>query len=270
MSDAKTQTKPKDKNSKPQKAKRPPKPVGLATLVVFSGLAAILGAIGGYGLSSVLKTETTSIDLTSVEGEIANLEKTQALLEARINRLDATQKSLTEVNQSPSKALSDIENRIQALESGVAIENSGLDLTNFQTRLEGMELQISELPQTGPNTGQEIDIPSVDLSPLEQRVALLERQLGELQNAGREDRSEFPKDAVIASLSSEDTEPSKNWFKRAIDSQITVRDDTHLKTVDEITILIDKGDIKGAIKLIETLPISAQTAAEDWVEAVTD
>ncbi len=271
MSEAKTNKATDNAKAAPKKSKKPARPIGMKTVFVGSVLAALLGALGGFSLTRFALPKSEPVNLSPIETKLADFEKKRASLEARLNRIEATQKTLQEERDTPDQDLDDITARIMALESGAVLENSNFDLTDFSSRLSGLELQMSEMAQSGSATPLEMpEGAKVDLGPLERRVAALEARIESQKVSATRLIPAFPKAAVIAALETPQEAESKGWFGRLIDSQITIVDGESLKTVDEITILIGQGDIDGAVKLIATLPPSAQTAARDWVKSVSD
>ena len=271
--------KPKGRSAKPKpkRTKSPGPGISIPGAVALAVLAAGAGALGGAALSRAYMPAQDAIDLSPVETQIADLNKARSQTEAKLNRLETAQDRLAkksapepadlsgildrldalEQAEAPAADLSGLETRLSALEAGEIAAGTDTDFSDLFARLDALENEPRQ------SSG------SVDLDDIKRRLTALENKPETV--AARDIRTipPFPKQAVLDALETPDPDKKKNWFQRAIDSQITIVDDEHLKTVDTITTLLEQGDLDGALIEIDTLPTAAQDALADWLKSVT-
>ena len=277
--DAAKPEKPKKAAAKPQK--KSPKPAGNGVsfpgAVAMSVLAAGAGALGGAAISRAYMPRVDTVDLAPIEKTIADLEKAGKSSEAKLNRLENTQNKLSrqsapepvdlsdilgrldqlERAEAPATDLSPLETRLSALEAGEVAETADMDFSRLYARIDALEKR--EVAASEP----------VDLGDIERRLTALENRSQPVPARDIRAIPPFPKQAVLDALSTSEPDKKRNWFQRALDSQITIVDDEDLKTVDVITTLLERGDIDGALIEIGTLPPEAQDALSDWMQSVT-
>ena len=217
--------------------------------------------------------ETNQLSISEIETRIAALEAGIVATEGGFDfsdferRLKALENSKTNDHEIEAEAadgtgadLSAIETRITALEDKLSSQEMTEEAGDYS--LQDIEARIAALEQSVPN--ELPDVPAA-LAPLLVRLDALEVKA----NAAPLLIPPFPKQAVLDAMVEAGSEEKGNWFQRVVDSQITVVDETHIETVNDITKLVEEGDVKSALKKIETLPGEAQDAAAAWVDAVT-
>ncbi len=270
-------------------------------------LASLFGAVGGgAGIYAALnkispKSATTqTVDLSPLEGNFKRLS----------TRLKTAEDKLQEVANRPAPEptqdfeptdLSDVENRLQALESAPrpeidpealsalqSAQKDGFkwpDVSNLETRIESLESEPdaevqTELPaellerltaleenidslQNAPSeTGQAGEA----LSALEARLAALENRPAPIPVVERVSILAFPKDQLMDAL---ETTKSGNLIEKTLSRHIRVKDaNDPLTLIEGIETDLSGGDLTAALEKFKRLPEPVQSAGQAWYESV--
>ncbi len=201
-------------------------------------LASLLGAAGGVGAAYYFKTEPA--ELSSLQNDIANLERAVSQLENK---------------PMPKTDLSRIEARLSALENAPAPTLPDIDPETL-SRLESLQEAGAEWP---------------DMSVIEARLEALENRPAietQIVTATPETLSisapiAFPKEALIEAANNQPV--SGGFFKRALSKHVQVKDADHpLVMIDAIETAIADGDLDIAKAKFDALPSTIRSAGQDW------
>jgi hypothetical protein len=279
--------------------------------VVLTGLlAGLIGAGGGaFGVYAGLKAQTPdaapdiSADLAAVttplNAKIETLERRLIKAEASVRDVKSSSKS------TPTPIdLSSIESRLEALETTPtseidpaaiaalqAAQADGFewpDVSTLETRLTGLEAEISNLPdstqtEVSSDLGDRLEALETDflaanigdrLSAMDSRNAeMLEGRISALENRGsvapiiqRISVLAFPKDALLKAAE-DNTEGG--FMKKALSKHVRVKDDDNPRIlIDQIEADISEGRLEAAAIKFERLPAPVKVAGQAWYESV--
>ena len=200
--------------------------------------------------------ENAAQDISAFETRITALEAGTIAAESGIDFADIDARLKALENSAPQGEIADdiekptaefdmapIEDRIAALEG--RLSSIELPEDTDPNRIADIETRIAALENAEPAAMP--DVPAA-IAPLLARLDALEAKA----SAAPLLIPPFPKQAVLDAMVEAGSGKKGNWFQRVVDSQITVVDDAHIETVNDITNLVEAGDVKTALKKIET------------------
>lgn len=288
-------------NVKPENVSEPkPRFVGYKTLGLATLLAAILGTIGGTGLSKF--TTSSGPDLSLLNSQLETIQSENQALRAQLNQLQQDIKKSKPV--AAKVDFSGVQSRLKALEQTnaqiIEIQNAGpaidadlvarletlqaegspvLDLSDINSRLDKIETAASNAPS--------------DLADRETFLAQLKSEIladetflqtltppAETANikAVVADKSgigttlpvgtvpPFPKLSILKAL--DEADASLGWVQRTLNKNITVQsEDNPRYLVELIEMDLKSKDYSEALAKFDKLPELAKTAGKDWRNA---
>ena len=280
-----------------------PRFVGYKTLGLATLLAAIMGTIGGTGLSKF--TTSSGPDLASLNSQLEKVQSENQALKAQLTRL---QSELKKPRSAAKVDLSGIQSRMAALEKTnaqilktqnetstpkidpdlvarlEALQEEGspaLDLSDIKTRLDKVETDASTAPS------DLIDDREALIAQLKTEILADETFLQTLTpiaeasnpNAAVIDKSAsdetlprgsvlppFPKASILRAL--DEADASLGWVKRTLNKNITVQsEDNPRYLVELIEMDLKSKDYSEALAKFDKLPELAKMAGKDWRDA---
>ncbi len=290
---------PKSAKSKPAKpSRRQGSGVSFPVAAGMAVLAAFAGAAGGWILPKIfdpanaapaqaitqnaqaLKAMQQSVDglktsqssLRKDLGGVAQTVSNRTGQAAQIIALEADVSGLksVDINAERAAALDPVTARIDALETLITPEGEETGVASqLLGRLDALETRLEALLATPPVSKEPI-ILSYSTTPGESGPGLEDPQITPADAAEVYDLvAQFPREAMLSALSVQSQnikEPS--WLRRIIGKHIET-DDLSVadarKTIDQAQALTARGDVAGAVTLIETLNPTLRAAAHSWM-----
>ena len=241
-------------------------------LVLLTGIvAAVAGAVGGYGLASTFPpVAPVTDDIAELRAELAGLDASDRLarLSARVEAVEA--RRVPRVDLSPLEArLRELESRPDSVlpDADDVADNTGnveaednapsrpapaltpalaRRLSTLERRVAAVEAELERAPEAAEPT----------MAPTRAQPATAQPTAARPARTRVEDLPPYPFAAVEAAISAE--EPST--FRRIL----KVRDRSTVDALADLRAALESYDIKAALAAHARLPDAAQTEAADW------
>jgi len=276
---------------------QPPKRKKRRFFAALGGIVIALGAggIGGFAAHEYFDVAPPLPDLSAIERDIENLQKTTKAQTARNKTLETQIKTanrrfgqdISSLEDKWQGQLADLDQKIEAIEipslppATVNItpnsENAETPTLDDDNAARALETIIDPRPELlavvdDLRRAVEDDITQIKdrLERLESEPEVVPLRQGE---AGPEfDNSsavDFPRDEILAALkSAESPDSPKNWIGKILNKHISLKSTGHDQAaayLDSINAAILIEDWDGALELSERLPESARISVQEWI-----
>lgn len=271
---------------------------GLKALMACMVISTLLGAGGGFALTTLWQAAPPLQDISALETQIAAQTRANEDLRAQVGRLkNEMQAKIDQLSVAPTDNVDAMEftTRLARLEDA-AQEGKGSadDITRLEKRIEALTAFDGIAPDSVPveiaTRLEALETSHIQITPDTLMIGnmSLREVLDDLQNNRGVHLSKtsasspgdtfvtresiaivlppFPEDSIRGILR-EASLADKNWIQRVLGRHVSVRKPGEQDPVDQVLAAIKAGDIEQAVAVVETLPSPARSNASEWMTA---
>lgn len=263
------------------------KGVGLFSVVLLSGFAAMIGAVGGaYGAQYLVETPDLSAIDSQVSLKVADIEdKTQKSVAALRTELDVLKTNIMDVQggQASEQVLASLQNRLDALENAPlsnmpdidadavsALQKAQADgfnwpnLTEIEANISRLEQEHADLSDRLQNISEEFE--TFKEAPIDVIALGGEAAPEPITITQTLTLPVFPE--IALRKSAEEAVSQKGFLARTLSKHIDVKQPNDpIVLIEKAALAVKSGNLDLAVKTFDQLPDEIKVAGQDWRDA---